>query len=64
MTEVHDPYGGCEDSCTHDLARGALAEDLREGDGPYPDQHPLRGAGWLAARIAAAADLQAGRAQI
>ena len=30
----------------------------------YPDQHPLRGAGWLAARIAAAADLQAGRAQI
>ena len=63
MTEVHDPYGGCEDTCTHDLARGASAKDLRDGDGPYPDQHPLLGAGWLAARIAAAADLQAGRAQ-
>ncbi len=64
MTEVHDPYGGCEDTCTHDLARTATAEELREGDGPYPDQHPLLGAGWLAARIAAAQNRQTGRAQI
>ncbi len=64
MTEVHDPYGGCEDTCTHDLARGASAEELRDGDGPYPDQHPLLGAGWLAARIAAAQNRQTDRAQI
>ena len=63
MTEVHDPYGSCEDSCTHDLARGASAEQLREGDGPYPSEHPLLGNGWLAARIATAANLQAGRVQ-
>ena len=64
MTEVHDPYGGCEDTCSHDLARGASAEDLREGDGPYPDHLPLLGAGGLAARIAAAQNRQTDRAQI
>ena len=64
MTEVHDPYGGCEETCTHDLARGASAEELRDSDGPYPDQHPLLGAGWLAARIAAAQNRQTDRAQI
>ena len=63
MTEFHDPYGGCETSCTHDLAHGASVEELREGDGPYPDSVPSLGAGWLAARIAAAAALQAGRIQ-
>ncbi len=59
-----DPYGGCEDSCTHDLARGASVEELRDGDGLYPDQHPLLGAGWLSARIAAAQNRQTDRAQI
>ncbi len=57
MTEVHDPYGGCEDSCTHDLAHGALAEDLREGDGPYPSDTPLFATDpnlrrWIASRLA------------
>ena len=64
MTEFHDPYGGCEDTCSHDLARGASAKELRDGDGPYPDQHPLLGAGWLADRIAAAQNRQTDRAQI
>lgn len=64
MTETfHDPYGGCETSCTHDLARGASAKELQEGDGPYPNPSPPLSAGWLAARIAAAATLQAGRIQ-
>ena len=26
MTEVHDPYGGCETSCSHDLARGVVVK--------------------------------------
>ena len=38
---IHDPYQGCEADCTHDLAGGATAEELREGDGPYPADHPL-----------------------
>ena len=63
VAPFHDPYGGCETSCTHDLAHGALVPELREGDGPYPDELPLLGAGWLAARIAAAASLQSGRIQ-
>ncbi len=36
VTEFHDPYLHCEDTCSHDLARGASAEDFRDGDGPYP----------------------------
>ncbi len=36
MSEVHDPYGGCEADCSHDLARGASAKELRDSDGPYP----------------------------
>ena len=36
MNEVHDPYGGCEVTCSHDLARGASAKELRDSDGPYP----------------------------
>jgi len=31
-----DPYRRCEDGCSHDLARGVLLSDLRDGDGPYP----------------------------
>ncbi len=41
MSEIHDPYGGCEVTCSHDLARGASAKDLHDGDGPYPADHPL-----------------------
>ncbi len=57
MTEVHDPYGGCEDTCSHDLARGASAKDLRDGDGPYPADHPLFATDpnlrrWIASRLA------------
>ena len=56
MTETfHDPYGSCETDCTHDLARGATAEELRDSDGPYPDSSPLEA---VAARIAAAAAQQ------
>ena len=39
---VNDPYGGCEGSCTHDLALGVLVSSLLETEGPYPDSHPLR----------------------
>ncbi len=63
MTEVHDPYGGCEDTCSHDLARGATAEELRTGDGPYPPEHPLLPRRWLADRITAAANRQNVRIQ-
>ncbi len=38
---THDPYGGCEDDCHHDVARGVTVKELREGDGPYPATHPL-----------------------
>ena len=31
-----DPYARCEGSCTHDLARGVLTDELIEKDGPYP----------------------------
>ncbi len=41
ITPVHDPYGGCEGSCTHDLARGVLVSELLGEEGPYPDSHPL-----------------------
>ncbi|KKK63072.1 hypothetical protein LCGC14_2998020, partial [marine sediment metagenome] len=51
-------------TCTHDLARGASAEDLRDGDGPYPDQHPLLGAGWFRTLTIAAQNRQTDRAQI
>ena len=37
---VNDPYGGCEASCTHDLALGVLVSELLEAEGPYPDSHP------------------------
>ena len=63
MTDVHDPYGGCEDTCTHDLARGASAKDLRTGDGPYPSEHPLLSRRWLADRITAAATRLSDRVQ-
>ena len=56
--KIHDPYGGCETGCTHDLARGILVLDL-EDDGPYPDTSSLLGADWLAGRIAAAVYRQA-----
>ncbi len=57
MTETHDPYSRCEDTCSHDLARGASAQDLRDGDGPYPDTHPLFTTDpalsrWIAQRLA------------
>ncbi len=58
MTDTfHDPYGGCEDTCSHDLARGASAKDLRDGDGPYPADHPLFATDpnlrrWIASRLA------------
>lgn len=58
MDEIHDPYGGCESGCTHDLVRGVLVADLKH-DGSYPDTSPLLGAGWLAARIAEAVSQQA-----
>ena len=38
---VNDPYGGCKESCTHDLALGVLVSSLLEAEGPYPDSHPL-----------------------
>ncbi len=41
VAPVHDPYGGCEGSCTHDLARGVLVSELLGQEGPYPDSHPL-----------------------
>lgn len=41
VASVHDPYGGCEGSCTHDLARGVLVSELLGEEGPYPDSHPL-----------------------
>ncbi len=37
---VNDPYGGCEASCTHDLALGVLVSELLEAEGPYPDCRP------------------------
>ncbi len=63
MTEFHDPYGGCDQDCGHDLARGASVQDLRTSDGPYPDSHPLLNTGPLADRIAEAATRQSNRAQ-
>ena len=86
VAPFHDPYGGCEDTCSHDLARGVVVKrpsdqmtwlrfkayftgeswglpGLLDGDGPYPSENPLLGNGWLAARIATAVNLQAGRAQ-
>ena len=43
-----DPFAGCAESCTHDLAKGILVEDLLGGDGPHP---PIWGqatpGGWL-----------------
>ncbi|MCH8129748.1 MAG: hypothetical protein IIC70_07605 [Acidobacteria bacterium] len=41
VAPAHDPYGGCEGSCTHDLARGVLVSELLGQEGPYPDSHPL-----------------------
>ncbi len=38
---AHDPYGGCEKICTHDLARGVLVSELLDEEGPYPNSHPL-----------------------
>jgi hypothetical protein len=32
---VVDPYQTCERGCTHDLARGVLISELREGDGTF-----------------------------
>ena len=63
MTDVHDPYGGCEDDCTHDLARGATAEELRDGDGPYPDTNLIDGAGRRLAEAIAASTRQSSRVQ-
>ena len=63
-TEVHDPYGGCEDTCTHDLARTATAKELREGDGPYPAEHPLFPRRWLADMIVAANTRQASASRL
>ena len=51
---IHDPYGGCVESCTHDLARGVLTDDICGGDGPYPSVFPLAASGPLAGLIAAA----------
>ena len=60
----HDPYGGCEDTCSHDLARGASAKELREGDGPYPSEHPLLPRRWLADMIVAANTRQASASRL
>lgn len=38
---MHDPYRRCEKTCSHDLVRGLLVEELLSSDGPYPDEHPL-----------------------
>jgi hypothetical protein len=51
-----DPYRGCEDGCSHDLAKGVLTSELLGGDGPfdlitYPTQPPLMVL-WNAARAA------------
>lgn len=32
-----DPYAFCPDLCTHELGRGVLILELKEGDGPYPE---------------------------
>lgn len=56
----HDPYGDCETGCTHDLVRGVLVADL-EHDGPYLDTSSFE-IGWLADRIAVAAEQQTSRA--
>ena len=58
MSEVHDPYGGCEVTCSHDLAHTATAKELHDGDGPYPADHPLFSTDpalrrWIASRLAA-----------
>ncbi len=45
---VHDPYGGCETECAHDLARGILTSDL-ETDGPYSPHGGFPDAGMNAA---------------
>ena len=37
---VNDPNGGCNGSCTHDLALGVLVSELLEAEGPYPDCRP------------------------
>ncbi len=62
MSKIHDPYGGCETGCTHDLVRGILITDLKH-DGPYPESALMLGRNWLAARVAAAAERQTGRIQ-
>ena len=59
MSQVHDPYGGCETGCTHDLVPGVLVADLKH-DGPYPETSPFE-SGWLADRIEAAAGRQTSR---
>lgn len=41
LLEMHDPYRRCEKTCSHDLVRGLLVEELLADDGPYPDEHPL-----------------------
>ena len=38
---THDPYGGCVDSCTHELARGVLVAELAARDGPFSPLGPF-----------------------
>ena len=55
-----DPYARCEGSCTHDLARGVLVDELNEKDGPYVETVPLDLAGAFvraALRVRSASEL-------
>ncbi len=48
-----DPYLGCEEQCTHDLARGVLLEELLGTDGPHPPLwvHSNEGSGWVLSSV-------------
>ena len=50
-TKTHDAYRTCEQSCTHDLARGVLVSELISAEGPFPDSNPLMSTGPIAASV-------------
>ena len=56
LNPAHDVYHGCEKTCTHDLARGVLIEELVKIDGPHPEPFPaltaagLRALAWAEAQ--------------
>jgi hypothetical protein len=45
MAPTQDPNARCEESCTHDLARGVLVEELAGGDGPHTPISERQGTG-------------------